>query len=112
VESFDDPEHEFALRSSAKQAGGVIAALTAKSVLEVSPQTAPVSVLSAKDRNNGSHIQHSSAFPYSCALSSDEYDLASFEEALLRIPQQAVRNWKASQGSGDAGDRPLRCLVG
>jgi linoleate 10R-lipoxygenase len=41
-ESFDDPEHEFALRYTAKEAAGVIGALTAKSVIEVALQTAPV----------------------------------------------------------------------
>lgn len=49
VESFDDPEHEFALRWSAKQAGGVIAALTAKSIVEVTPQTASVSFIDMYD---------------------------------------------------------------
>ena len=42
--SIGDNEHGFSLRWTAAQAGGVIQALIAKSILEVSPKTAPVRI--------------------------------------------------------------------
>ncbi|KAF8878552.1 heme peroxidase [Infundibulicybe gibba] len=44
--SIGDNEHGFALRWSALQSGGVIQALIAKAILEVSPQSAPTAVTS------------------------------------------------------------------
>jgi hypothetical protein len=42
--SIGDNEHGFSLRWTAIQAGGVIQALIAKSVLEVTPKSAPVRI--------------------------------------------------------------------
>ncbi|KAF8878550.1 heme peroxidase [Infundibulicybe gibba] len=44
--SIGDNEHGFALRQSALQSGGVIQALIAKAILEVSPQSAPSAITS------------------------------------------------------------------
>jgi len=38
---FDDPEHSFSLHAAATQAGTIIGALTAKSIMQVAPATAP-----------------------------------------------------------------------
>jgi len=38
---FDDPEHGFSLHEAAAQAGSIIGGLTAKSLMEISPSTAP-----------------------------------------------------------------------
>ena len=42
--SIGDNEHGFSLRWTAVQAGGVIQAFIAKSILEVAPETAPVRI--------------------------------------------------------------------
>ena len=42
--SIGDNEHGFSLRWTAVQAGGVIQALIAKSILEVAPNSAPVRI--------------------------------------------------------------------
>ena len=39
--TFDDPEHSWRLHEAATQAGTIIGALTAKSIMEVAPSTAP-----------------------------------------------------------------------
>ena len=39
----DDPEHTFSLNESATQAGTIIGALTAKTILQVAPSAALVS---------------------------------------------------------------------
>lgn len=42
--ALDDNEHGFSLRTTAIQAGGVIQAMVAKTVLEVAPASAPVRI--------------------------------------------------------------------